>query len=286
MPPKRKLPSRLETDPMKMLERLVGLPEVTVLGLFSDDARVELHIESIMERPGCPEYGVLAQLKGWREVVLVDLQFAGKATALHWHKRRWRCVEEMCSMGSWTEQDDRIAHSRMKMTRGAALRATEDVGRKGRTVTEVAEELGCDWHTINDVVIAYGEALVDHPGRFSDVAALGLDETAFVRAFLPPHRVRDFDRGREGRSTPRPGARTRWSGTAGVAHGSGTPMARQRGVRDPGSLGCLQGRARRLSTKSHPGGRPFPPDQAGQRTRRRVSPAHPKRGLGAPRAKE
>ena len=56
---------------MKMLERLVGLPEVTVLGLFSDDERVELHVESIMERPGCPECGVLAQLKGWREVVLV-----------------------------------------------------------------------------------------------------------------------------------------------------------------------------------------------------------------------
>ena len=164
-----------------MLERLVGLPEVTVLGLFSDHVRIELHIESIMERPGCRECGVLAQLKGWREVVLVDLQFGGKPTALHWHKRRWRCVEEQCPNGSWTEQDDRIAHSRMKLTRRAALRATEDVGRRGRTVTEVAEELGCDWHTVNDVVVAYGEALVDHPGRFSTVVALGLDETAFLR---------------------------------------------------------------------------------------------------------
>ena len=171
-----------------MLERLVGLPEVTVLGLFSDDERVELHIESILQRPGCPECGVLARLKGWREVILVDLQFAGKAAALHWHKRRWRCVEEMCPMGSWTEQDDRIAHSRMKLTRRAALRATEDVGRKGRTVTEVADELGCDWHTVNDVVVAYGEALVDHAGRFSNVEALGLDETAFVRA-APYHRT-------------------------------------------------------------------------------------------------
>jgi transposase len=35
----------------------------------------------------------------------------------------------------------------------------------GRTVSEVADELGCDWHTINDAVIAYGAALVDHPGR-------------------------------------------------------------------------------------------------------------------------
>ena len=67
----RKLPIRLETGPRKMLERLVGLPQVTVLGLFSDDERVEMHIESIPQRPGCPECGVLTQLKGWREVVLV-----------------------------------------------------------------------------------------------------------------------------------------------------------------------------------------------------------------------
>ena len=75
-----------------MLERLIGLPEVTVLGLFTDDDRVDLHIESINERPGCAVCGVrcavcgvrcavcgvAAQAKGWREVVLVNLQFAGK----------------------------------------------------------------------------------------------------------------------------------------------------------------------------------------------------------------
>jgi transposase len=181
MPPQRKLPDHLETDPRKMLELLVGLPAVNVIGLHATDDHVELHIESIAERPGCPGCGVPAQLKGWREVVLVDLQFAGKSTSLHWHKRRWRCADRDCPNGSWTEQDDRIAHPRMKLTRRAALRATEDVGRRGRTVKEVADELGCDWHTVNDTVVAYGEALVEHPARFADVEALGLDETAFVR---------------------------------------------------------------------------------------------------------
>jgi hypothetical protein len=41
MPPTRKIPSRLETDPKKMLKRLVGLPEIIVLGLFADDEHVE-----------------------------------------------------------------------------------------------------------------------------------------------------------------------------------------------------------------------------------------------------
>ena len=78
----------------------------------------------------------------------------------------------------------------MKLTRRAALRVTEDVGRRGRTVNEVANELGCDWHTINDTVMSYGAVLLEHPRRFCEVEALGLDETAFVRA--APYRTMTF----------------------------------------------------------------------------------------------
>jgi len=59
---------------------------------------------------------------------------------------------------------------------------TEQVGRRGRTVNEIAVELGCDWHTVNDAVIAYGTALVDDdPARIGEPTAVGLDETLFVR---------------------------------------------------------------------------------------------------------
>lgn len=51
----------------------------------------------------------------------------------------------------------------------------------GRAVSDVADELGCDWHTVNDAVQAYGEALLDDPERIGEVNALGLDETLFVR---------------------------------------------------------------------------------------------------------
>ena len=71
------------------------------------------------------------------------------------------------------------------------LRVTEDVGRPGCTINEVPTKLRCDWHTANDtVVVPYGEALSDDPGRFAEVYALGLDETAFVRE-APYHRT-DF----------------------------------------------------------------------------------------------
>jgi len=58
---------------------------------------------------------------------------------------------------------------------------TEQVGRYARSVGEVAETLGCNWHTVNDAVLLYGEALINLPGRFGEVTALGLDEVLFLR---------------------------------------------------------------------------------------------------------
>ncbi len=54
-------------------------------------------------------------------------------------------------------------------------------GRRGRPVIDLARELECDWHTINDTVIAYGTPLVEDPARVGDVEALGLDEVLFAR---------------------------------------------------------------------------------------------------------
>ena len=56
------------------------------------------------------------------------------------------------------------------------------VGRDGRSVSDVASELGCDWHTVNDAVMAWGQALLDaDTARVGDVSALGLDETLYKR---------------------------------------------------------------------------------------------------------
>jgi transposase len=59
--------------------------------------------------------------------------------------------------------------------------ATKQVG-EGRTVSEVAAELDCDWHTVNDAVVTYGEALLAADRkRLNQTSAIGLDETSFVR---------------------------------------------------------------------------------------------------------
>jgi transposase len=100
---------------------------------------------------------------------------------LVWHKHRWRCPNVECHAGSWTGEDARIASARAVMTDRAGRWCTEQVGRLGRTVAEIARELGCDWHTVNDAVVAYGTPLVEDPDRIGAVEALGLDETLFCR---------------------------------------------------------------------------------------------------------
>jgi transposase len=84
--------------------------------------------------------------------------------------------------GSWTEEDDRIAAPRQLLISRAAQWVSVQVGRWARSVNEVATELGCDWHTVNDTVISYGKALLDADiDRFGNVTALGLDEELTVR---------------------------------------------------------------------------------------------------------
>ena len=74
-----------------------------------------------------------------------------------------------------------IAAARARVTDRAGRWVTAQVGRDGRSVSEVARELGCDWHTVMDAVLAYGTPLVDDPDRIGQVNALGLDETLFAR---------------------------------------------------------------------------------------------------------
>jgi transposase len=166
-----------------MCELLVGLPEVNVLGIEDVPGEpLRVHIEARTGRPGCTGCGVFAHVKDRPVVELVDLPCFGRPTRLVWHKHRWHCPEGSCPTTSWIGEELRIGAPRMAMSDRAGRWITEQVGRYARSVNEVSIELGCDWHTVNDTVIAYGTALVDDdPGRFGTVAALGLDEVLMVR---------------------------------------------------------------------------------------------------------
>lgn len=171
-------------DPTEMCRLLVGLPDVTVRAVADRSATTPLIVEvetQVVTPVTCPSCGAIATIKDRPPVSLVDLPAFGRPTRLVWVKRRWRCPDLDCRAASWTELEPAIAASRMLMTARAGRWATWQVGKLGRTVSEVADELGTDWHTINDAVVAYGTVLVDHPDRIGEVEALGLDETLFAK---------------------------------------------------------------------------------------------------------
>ena len=164
-----------------MCELLVGLPAVSILGIVDEPGGpLSVHVQTCAERPVCGACGGAVVVKDRPLVELVDLPAFGRRAPLVWRKHRWSCPSSACPVGSRTEEALSIAAARLALTDRAGRWVTEQVGRWGRTVNEVAVELGCDWHTVNDTVLAYGTALVDDdPDRIGAVSVLGLDETLF-----------------------------------------------------------------------------------------------------------
>jgi len=128
-----------------------------------------------------------AQVKERPVVHYVDLPVYGTPMSLAWKKHRMCCVDPACAKKSWVLEDHRIAAKHCLLTTRAAKWATVQVGG-GRTVSEVAGELDCDWHTVNDAVLTYGEALLAADRkRLHQTTAIGLDETSFVKTEAASH---------------------------------------------------------------------------------------------------
>ena len=167
--------------PSEILAALVGLKDVKVLAYRRRGPDVELMIEQVIGVVACPSCGGRTEVKERPVVHYVDLPVYGTPMSLAWKKHRMRCADRACPKKSWVLEDHRIAAKNCLLTTRAAKWATVQVGG-GRTVKEVADELACDWHTVNDAVLTYGEALLAADRkRMNRTSAIGLDETSFVR---------------------------------------------------------------------------------------------------------
>ena len=139
------------TDPNEILRALVGLKAVRVLQLARFGRQVELMIEQVVDEVRCPVCAGFAQVKERPVATYTDLPVYGVPMRLAWRKHPMRCTDPACPKKTWVLQDHRIAAKKCLLTTRAAKWATRQVGY-GRTVSEVAGELDCDWHTVNDAV--------------------------------------------------------------------------------------------------------------------------------------
>ncbi len=124
----------------------MGLKDVRVLHLARHGPLVVLTIEQVLGQVRCPACGGPAQVKERPVVTYSDLPVYGVPMRLAWRKHRMRCGASGCQKKTWVLEDHRIAAKSCLLTTRAAKWATVQVGT-GRTVSEVAAELACDWHT-------------------------------------------------------------------------------------------------------------------------------------------
>jgi transposase len=180
--------------------RLLGLDGFEVLAAQVVAGEWQLDVETMAAVVGCTGCGMRAELHGRRTVRVRDLPLGGRPVVLAWRKRIWRCGEPACKVRTWTEQVAAI-RPRAVLTERARAEACRRVGKDAHAVAAVARDLGVGWATIMRAVADHGTPLVDDAARLEGVAALGLDETSFLKATrLAPTRwitgLVDLERGR------------------------------------------------------------------------------------------
>ena len=219
--------------------RLLDLDGFQLVSAELQGGEWQLAVQTTATVVGCAGCGVRATPHGRRTVRVRDLPIGGRPVVLAWCKRLWRCREPACGVRTWTEQAAAIG-PRAVLTQRARAEACRRVGKDAHAVAAVARDLGVGWATIMRAVGDHGRPLVEDPGRLEGVAALGLDETSFLKATrrAPTRYVTglvDLERGRlldvvadrtraavDGWLGARPGpgwpasARSRWTPGAGM----------------------------------------------------------------------
>lgn len=169
------------SDPNEICHALVGLKDVRILQYSRSSVVAELLIEQVVDGVRCATCDAVAHVKDRPLVTYVDLPVFGAPFRLLWRKHRMRCPNPSCDVKSWMLGDHRIAAKDCFLTTRCAKWVTRQVGG-GRTVSEVAKELHCDWGVVDGAVMIYGQALLDaDTKRLKKTEALGLDETLFYK---------------------------------------------------------------------------------------------------------
>jgi transposase len=171
----------MEDDTTSLCAALFGLAGFEVLAAADAGGELELLVQTTADLVGCPACGAVARAKDRRPTWVRDLPIGGRPVVLCWWKRVWCCPHALCPARTWTEQHSAIA-PRAGLTERARTWAFEQVGAHDGAVSRVAAALGVAWWTVMRQVIDRGTLEIDAPHRLAEVAAVGVDETAYLRA--------------------------------------------------------------------------------------------------------
>jgi transposase len=171
----------MEDDTTRVTAALFGLAGFEVLAAADVGGELELLVQTTLDLVGCPDCGAVARAKDRRPTWVRDLPLGGRPVVICWVKRIWSCPQSLCTRRTWTEQHAAIA-PRASVTERARVWAFEQVAAADAAVSRTASVLGVAWCTVMRQVIDRGTPLIDDSARLAGVRAVGVDETAYLRA--------------------------------------------------------------------------------------------------------
>ena len=143
--------ARFRAEPPCYCDRcdlLVGLKGFHVIDVEERGGVVGVVVETRAGPMGCRSCGVIAHSHGRRDVRVVDVPCFGRPVALVWRKRTWRCAEQTCPAGSFTEQHEDLAGPRALLSVRACWWAINQLRREGASIAGLARQLGTSWRTV------------------------------------------------------------------------------------------------------------------------------------------
>lgn len=161
------------SDATTTLFGLRGLRVIDVTNLDDDTKIVDVVTDDDCAC-ACPGCGVFStSRKGTAVTRPKDIHYGSDRIMLRWNKSRWRCREDCCERGTFTETIEQIP-ARARTTGRLRAQIGAAIGDAARSVAEVASSFAVSWPTAHRAFIAHADALLTEP---APVRILGIDET-------------------------------------------------------------------------------------------------------------
>ena len=182
----------VQNDLVSDASRLLDLGGLAVDRVASDafGGRVVHVVTADETASACPSCGVFSvALKGRVCTRPRDIPYGTTRLRLIWHKRRWRCKEQLCPRASFTESLPAV-RARSRLTTRFRAELGSAVAEQQRCVSEAATHYGASWPIVHAAFVEHVRVPLAAP--LPSVKVLGMDETRRGR----PVFAQDPDTGR------------------------------------------------------------------------------------------
>ncbi|MFD3800401.1 hypothetical protein ACFWQJ_04805 [Kocuria palustris] len=109
-------------------------------------------------------------------VEMIDAPWAGRPVRIRWRKLRWICLEDVCAVVSFIEQDPQVCAARALLSTRAIRWAIGQLQAEEATIQGLARQLGTTWNTLWSQVQPVLTQAAGDPSRFEGVQVLSVDE--------------------------------------------------------------------------------------------------------------